>query len=1051
MRMTTAKLCLTLFFTIFLTAGNLHAQHENSRAGDEIFMQDLYDATNGHNWYDNSGWNSGNMSLADNPVGLTIEERGGELRIVRLDMQKIKNDPNKWGPSDGNNMEGTLPESVGNLTECEYFNIKQNRFVGELPDTWANMGELKWLSIGGQRHDLDIESKSGNTNDHRGGDGAYGKEFEETNEFTGPLPASIGDMQKIEVIEIRRQFLTGTLPAHWGNATTIRGIFLNNQKGRNPLAGELPGEWSALVNIEQLHLQNDESGRSNGDGFNGSYTGSVPQSWQENWQELTNIRLQSNELEGGIPEFPNSKDIRNVNLSDNNFTGGFPSSYYGENNSLLVMFRLTNNNLTGELPETIPSPTYPTSRVTHNTYTFNISGNNFSGEIPDWVQELSSMTQFNIRVNNFGPSFPAVLAENSSIRLFSVDSNNLSGDLPDLNWTSDNLLRLHIQNNKLTGPIPESWESIKESSERLRWFRMDNNELEGEVPRWPVDVRTSSGDRTLEWYYIQNNRFTFRDILPNYQYIKDNILDPDRFKVSPQKPFGRAMDRTMPNGESLVLDMSEYHYEGNRYQWIKDGEPISGATSHTYVINTVSSSDEGEYVLEVSNPALPELDTHSSEPIRFQIGPDDGGGNDGKSGDDGGDDGDDGIGDKSGGEPRIYPEAPVQIGPANKSDNESLTPQFTWSSVEGADYYILHADRSTPSGMVLDVIVTDTTYTPSEELGPDANHYWRVRGVKDGEPGQWSEVNSFKTKDEDLPEMPDLVSPESGSENVDLKVTLNWETTDADFYEIRLRTDVHRESEWIFMESIEESEYKLSALIEDDTDYIWQVRSVKDGTNGSWSPMWAFSTGKYDVIVESPYLLSPGRESENKTLNPTFEWEGVDADYYVLTVLSTDRVNAKVLSTGEDEDVVLQEEISETRYTTSESLDPETEYYWRVRAVKDGEEGEWSDLWSFKTPADQHNVNNDTDERAYQTGLSQNYPNPFNPTTQIEFSLASIQDVSLKVYDMAGRQVATLVDGLKQAGRHSVTFDAGRLASGIYIYRFVSDTHQYTRKMSLVK
>ncbi|WP_340107081.1 T9SS type A sorting domain-containing protein, partial [Rhodohalobacter sp. 8-1] len=86
-----------------------------------------------------------------------------------------------------------------------------------------------------------------------------------------------------------------------------------------------------------------------------------------------------------------------------------------------------------------------------------------------------------------------------------------------------------------------------------------------------------------------------------------------------------------------------------------------------------------------------------------------------------------------------------------------------------------------------------------------------------------------------------------------------------------------------------------------------------------------------------------------------------------------------------------------------------------------------------------------------QTGLNQNYPNPFNPTTQIEYTLSDIQTVSLKVYDMAGRQVAVLADGLKQAGSHTATFDAGSLASGVYFYRFITNTQVYTRKMTLVK
>ncbi len=84
--------------------------------------------------------------------------------------------------------------------------------------------------------------------------------------------------------------------------------------------------------------------------------------------------------------------------------------------------------------------------------------------------------------------------------------------------------------------------------------------------------------------------------------------------------------------------------------------------------------------------------------------------------------------------------------------------------------------------------------------------------------------------------------------------------------------------------------------------------------------------------------------------------------------------------------------------------------------------------------------------------LKQNYPNPFNPTTNINFSLPQSSKVTLTVFDMLGRKVATLIDGKQmQAAKHSVKFNASALASGMYIYRIEAGTFVSTRKMMLIK
>jgi Secretion system C-terminal sorting domain len=83
--------------------------------------------------------------------------------------------------------------------------------------------------------------------------------------------------------------------------------------------------------------------------------------------------------------------------------------------------------------------------------------------------------------------------------------------------------------------------------------------------------------------------------------------------------------------------------------------------------------------------------------------------------------------------------------------------------------------------------------------------------------------------------------------------------------------------------------------------------------------------------------------------------------------------------------------------------------------------------------------------------LNQNYPNPFNPTTSINYQIKEKGFVSLKVYNVLGKLVLDLVNETKEAGEYSVTFDAGELPSGVYIYSLIVNNFVQNRKMSLMK
>jgi hypothetical protein len=99
----------------------------------------------------------------------------------------------------------------------------------------------------------------------------------------------------------------------------------------------------------------------------------------------------------------------------------------------------------------------------------------------------------------------------------------------------------------------------------------------------------------------------------------------------------------------------------------------------------------------------------------------------------------------------------------------------------------------------------------------------------------------------------------------------------------------------------------------------------------------------------------------------------------------------------------------------------------------------------------EHEVSNPTPETPREFAMGQNYPNPFNPTTVIRYDLPVDAHVELKVYNMLGQEVASLVDETQSAGFKSVEWDGSRMGSGVYYYRVTAGSFSSVRKMILIK
>ena len=121
-----------------------------------------------------------------------------------------------------------------------------------------------------------------------------------------------------------------------------------------------------------------------------------------------------------------------------------------------------------------------------------------------------------------------------------------------------------------------------------------------------------------------------------------------------------------------------------------------------------------------------------------------------------------------------------------------------------------------------------------------------------------------------------------------------------------------------------------------------------------------------------------------------------------------------------------------------------------------GDQGIFNDLWKFEIPPKIVGIQEEITIQQNYT-LQQNYPNPFNPTTTITYSIPnvasgfSLSNTTLKIYDVLGKEVETLVNLKQKPGNYKVNFNASSLPSGVYFYRLISGSFSETKKLILMK
>ena len=132
-------------------------------------------------------------------------------------------------------------------------------------------------------------------------------------------------------------------------------------------------------------------------------------------------------------------------------------------------------------------------------------------------------------------------------------------------------------------------------------------------------------------------------------------------------------------------------------------------------------------------------------------------------------------------------------------------------------------------------------------------------------------------------------------------------------------------------------------------------------------------------------------------------------------------------------------------YSWTDSKATDGVYYYRLRTVDLNSDVEYSSQIKVNV------VLGITDQEPLVFKLSQNYPNPFNPSTTIRYSIPTSGLVNLKIYNILGQEVATLINEFKEAGYYSLEWNAGSYPSGSYFYRIVAGGNTKVLRMLLIK
>jgi hypothetical protein len=330
-------------------------------------------------------------------------------------------------------------------------------------------------------------------------------------------------------------------------------------------------------------------------------------------------------------------------------------------------------------------------------------------------------------------------------------------------------------------------------------------------------------------------------------------------------------------------------------------------------------------------------------------------------------------------------------------------------------------------------------------FGAGMTYYWRVYASNSLGTGPPSSIWSFSCSSATIPSPPVLLSPANGSTCVSLTPILDWQNvTDAQSYRVQISASPMFTPLALDVSGIVASQYNVvSATLSNNTTYYWRVNATNAGGTSDWSNTFNFTTAP--ILPPATTLLGPSNGATNISLTPSLIWcpASFTTSYRVQVSMSQSFTTMVYDTTIPGTQIVV----------CAGRLTYMTVYYWRVRTSNCSGDGSWTAPWSFVTNSS--GVQTYSMEVPSEFKLFNNFPNPFNPVTKIRFDLPKTSGVKLKVFDLLGKEIATLVNEKLPPGKYETEFSIDNvkstISSGIYFYKLETENFASVKRLVLIK